>query len=89
MHQTFDILDYVDYGEKSDKTPKNEQKVSHGLGNHCIIQTRALDRATAVSEQDAFSELCKLLAEVLQLIFSKVNLDRDVIDEVVHILVKV
>ena len=48
MHQTFDILDYVDYGEKSDKTPKNEQKVSHGLGNHCIMGIGMYDRITGL-----------------------------------------
>ena len=48
MHQTFGLLDYVDYGEKSDKTPKNEQKVSHGLGNHCIMGIGMYDRITAL-----------------------------------------
>ncbi|MBP5585887.1 MAG: SUMF1/EgtB/PvdO family nonheme iron enzyme [Lentisphaeria bacterium] len=48
MHQTFDILDYVDYGEKSNKTPKNEQKVSHGLGNHCIMGIGMYDRITGL-----------------------------------------
>ena len=48
MHQTFGLLDYVDYGEKSDKTPKNEQKVSHGLGNHCIMGIGMYDRLTAL-----------------------------------------
>jgi len=48
MHQTFDILDYVDYGEKSNKTPKNEQKVSHGLGNHCIMGIGMYDRTTGL-----------------------------------------
>ena len=48
MHQTFGILDYVDYGEKSDKTPKNEQKVSHGLGNHCIMGIGMYDRITGL-----------------------------------------
>jgi len=48
MHQTFDILDYVDYGEKSDKTPAAEQKVSHGLGNHCIMGIGMYDRLTGL-----------------------------------------
>jgi len=48
MHQTFGILDYVDYGEKSDKTPKGEQKVSHGLGNHCIMGIGMYDRITGL-----------------------------------------
>ena len=48
MHQTFGLLDYVDYGDKSDKTPKNEQKVSHGLGNHCIMGIGMYDRITAL-----------------------------------------
>ena len=48
MHQTFGLLDYVDYGEKSDKTPKDEQKVSHGLGNHCIMGLGMYDRITAL-----------------------------------------
>ena len=48
MHQTFDILDYVDYGEKSNKTPKSEQKVSHGLGNHCIMGIGMYDRLTGL-----------------------------------------
>jgi len=48
MHQTFGLLDYVDYGEKSDKTPKNEQKVSHGLGNHCIMGIGMYDRISGL-----------------------------------------
>jgi len=46
MHQTFGLLDYVDYGEKSDKTPKDQQLVSHGLGNHCIMGIGMYDRLT-------------------------------------------
>lgn len=37
MHQVFGFDDYVDYGDKSTKTPKNQQKASQGLGNHCIM----------------------------------------------------
>ena len=59
------------------------------LGHHGVVQTRALDRAATVGEQNSFTKLCQLLAEVLQLILSKINLDRYVINEIVHLFIYV
>lgn len=56
MHAVFGLGDYVDYGEQSSKTPRGQQKASHGLGNHCIMGIGMYDPKTG--RQNNPSALC-------------------------------
>lgn len=53
IHQVFGIGDYVDYGAQSSKTPRDQQKASHGLGRHCIMGIGMYDPKTGDTNNPA------------------------------------